>query len=281
MKIFSTMLILILLLMSNLYAQRPVSDPKHENHYSVETIETDDLVIEFKNAHSQHQFTIVNVNIKNKSSDYIYFKGSESKFKYAHGDYSPVGSLVSKIDFFIEPNGSASKTLKVSGDSKFHVEQLKLELSGFYRINPKGDKTLTAADFQLPASKNSFSAGDCNCSLEKSSQTTKETSAKFNCKYQGKDLLILDPTKLSVKVKKSPENIFANDNRKDKAEIIFPGGDYKFTAEFHIPGKTADMQFSVLDVVWNDTFVQAKMIPIKIPSVNFVFDDGMTLLKNQ
>ena len=59
------------------FAQYSEDYPKHENHYSVETIETSDVLIEFENAHSQQTFTTVKLKVTNKTSDYILYKSKK------------------------------------------------------------------------------------------------------------------------------------------------------------------------------------------------------------
>lgn len=278
MKCFRLLFVLFIGATTGIYAQRPSSDPKHENHYEVSAIETDDIKIVFKNAHSQMEFTLVELVITNKTNDYIYCKGSEAKFIYDHASYSPKGGLLSKINFAIEPMQTESKIFKVSGDNRFHVEKLKLELNCFYTISTKGSAT-PAPDFQLPAAKNSFVAGDCNCTLEGSKQTTSETASRFKCTYNGKKVMFVDPSKLSVKIKAGQE--FANNNKKNKGDILMPGDNISFTTIFNIPGQIADMQFSVLNINWNDTFKEASMVPMKLNAVDFVLNSGETLLKNK
>ena len=278
MKNLTTLLAVLCCIISTANAQLAPTDPKHENHYNVAPFENDEIKIDFKNAHSQQDFTLVELNITNKTSDYIYVKGAESKFIYDHGTYQPKGTMLSKINFTIDPLKTESKTFKVTGDNRFHVDKLKLELNGFYKVSAKGNP-VKVDNFQLPASKNSFTAGECNCTLEKSKQTTKQTDAEFKCVYMGKKVVFVDPTKLSVKLKDGQE--FANNNHKDKMEVLMPGDDIKFTAVFNIPGKIADMQFSVLNINWNDTFSESEMVPVKAATVDFVFDEGVTLLKNK
>src|SRR5687768_9204700 len=134
MKHYLLLSALLLGFQLQLSAQRSPSDPKHENHYEVAPFENEEVKITFKNAHSQQEFTLVELNITNKTNDYIYFKGSEAVFINEHGTYKPKGNILSRIDFSIEPLQSESKTLKVAGDNRFHVDKLKLELNGFYRI---------------------------------------------------------------------------------------------------------------------------------------------------
>ncbi len=278
MKNFSLLTVLFIFSVSLVVAQRPPSDPKHENHYEVAPIENDDLKITFKNAHSQQEFTLVEMTITNKTSDFLYCKGNEAKFIYDHGTFNPKGNLLSRINFSIPPMETVSKTFKVTGDTKFHVEKLQLDLNCFYKISSKGE-ILKAPDFQLPAAKNSFTAGDCKCTLEKEKQATQESAAKFKCSYSGKKVAFIDPSKLSVKLKDGQE--FANSNRKDKGDILMPGDDITFTAIFIIPGKIADMQFTVMNISWNETFMESGMTPVKVGTVDFVLDSGVTLLKNK
>lgn len=261
------------------FAQRKVTDPKHENHYSVKTIETPELTIEFSNAHSQQVFTLVKLKITNKTNDFILYKSTESIFKYAFGDVKVEGGgLLSSATFYIEPKGSETKTLKVNGKQNFHVDNLKLELNGFYRVSATGT-VISAPNFQLPAAKNSFTAGPFECNLIKVKQETSETAAKFGCVYKGDNIAIVDPTKLNVLTKSDQK--YANDNRSDKAKLLSPKDDYKFAAAFHIEGKILDMQFATMFIEWNDTFSETKAIPLSSGTADFVLNPEETLLKNK
>ncbi len=260
------------------FAQRKPSDPKHENHYVVKAIVNDDYAIEFVDAQSQQEFSLVKITITNKTVDYLYFKGTDSKFIYDFGTVSPTGGLLNRIDFFIKPNDHETKTLKVTGGKNFHVDKLKLDLNCLYKVAINGKK-LKTPDFQLPASKNTFTTGDFHVSLEKSKQTTKETSAEFKCTYTGKEIGLVNPAQLSVKLKDGQE--FANNGSKDKIEILRPGDDCKFYAVFNIPRKIADMQFTVLTINWNDTFGESALKLLKVPSSELTLDESLTLLKNK
>ena len=248
-------------------------DPRHENHYKkIAPVQTDELTIEFSNAHSQADFTLVKAKITNKTSDYIFFEPSEVVFKYEHGEFSPKSGIVK-----IKPKGSKSKTLKVTGDNRFHVESLSIALKGFYRISVKG-KVQEAPDFRLPAEQNTFTAGNFECNLLKVSQETQKTAAQFQYTYNGDKVGIVDPSKLVVRIENGTE--YANANRKSKINLLEPGDSKKFTAWFLIPGKILDMQFATMYIVWKDTFIESSKIPISTPSVNFVLDPGLTEGKN-
>lgn len=248
-------------------------DPKHENHYrDVPTIETDELSVDLLDAHSQMGFTLLRAKITNKTSDYIIFKTGEVVFKYEHGEYKPKSKMV-----IIEPKGHTSKTLKVTGDDKFHVESLTLVLNGFYILSSTG-VTQDAPDFQLPPSVNDFSAGPFNCKLNKIKKETQETIAQFKCDYQGDHMGLVNPSKLVVRTEDGRE--YANVKRKAETKVLEQGDDIKFNAWFKIPGKIVDMQFANMIIVWKNTFIESKLQPLKLPKVDLVFDPGKTGGKN-
>ncbi|MCR6643042.1 MAG: hypothetical protein NVV82_29635 [Sporocytophaga sp.] len=266
-------------LITTLQAQRKPSDPKHENHYKVEPLDTDVLHIEFIDAHSQQAFTQVKLKITNKTEDFIYFKGNEPTFKYEFGEeHASGGGMFQGMNMVIDPKATETKTLKVSGGQNFHVEKLTLILDGFYRISSEGKK-LSAPDFQLPASKNDFQAGGFTCNLEKIKKETKETSVHFKCNYTGSDVGKIEANKLVLKTESGQE--FANENRKNKVDLVLPGEHGKIVGVWHIPAKTADMQFATMDIVWKDTFTESKMKPLKVGDVKFVLDPGLTDAKNK
>ena len=260
-------------------AQRKPSDPKHENHYKVEPIDTDVLHIEFIDAHSQQAFTQVKLKITNKTEDFIYFKGNEPTFKYEFGEeHASGGGMFQSMNMVIDPKATETKILKVSGGKNFHVEKLTLILDGFYRISSEGKK-LNAPDFQIPASKNEFQVGDFTCNLEKMKKETKETAVHFKCNYNGSDVGKIEANKLVLLPGNGQE--FANENRKNEVELVLPGESAKIVGVWHIPGKTVDMQFATMNIVWKDTFTESKMKPIKVGDAKFVLDPGVTEAKNK
>lgn len=255
------------------YSQDKKVDPTHENHYKdIPTIETNELSIDLFDAHSQMGFTLVKAKITNKTSDYIVVKTGEIIFVYEHGSYNPKADMV-----IIKPKGRKSKTFKVSGDDKFHVKSLSLELKGFYRL-PVDGEIQEAPDFQLPASTNDFTAGKYKCNLLKIKQETQETIAQFKCVYNGDNMGLLDPSKLVVKTEDGRE--YANVIKKSKVKIMQGGDKDKFNAMFKIPGKIVDMQFATMHIVWKDTFMESKLEPLKVAKIDLTFDPGKTAGKN-
>jgi hypothetical protein len=269
----------LLLASTQIYAQRKVTDPKHENHYAVQPIETDEVSVSFTDSHSQQEFTATKIKVANKTNDYILFKTNEATFKYEFGDFHPsVGGFFRSAKMTVLPKDSDTRVLKVTGGKNFHVENLTLDLSGFYRVAAEG-KTQAAEDFKLPASVNEFKAGNFKCSLEKIKKETKETEVFFKCTYQGNDVGIVDATRITLKTENGQE--YANDNKRAKIELLVPGEEITISAAYHVPGKVTDMQFANMLLVWKNTFMESKIVPITVGTASFTLDPGMTEAKNK
>lgn len=267
---------LLFLSLVNGYAQTS-QNKNHENHYkAIEIIETNDFKMEFSNAHSQTAFSLVKIKMTNKSNDYLEINPSMISFKYTHGSYNPTGK-----PFLIAPHKSNTKTFKVTGDSDFHVDNLEIILTGFRKIPLKGS-IIEVDQFQLPASNNNFEVNGLICSLSKSSQETKETSAKFECVNGTGKLLIVSPSKLAATSEKTTP--YANDAGKAKMKMMLveEGEEFKLVTVFHIPGKLADMQFTTLMIDWRDTFISTQKTDIDFNKVlSLEIDPGLTAGKNK
>jgi len=248
-------------------------DPKHENHYKqIETIENDFYKIEFSDAHSQQAFSLVKVRITNKTDDYLFFEPSECTFKYDFGTFIPKGKRQ-----IIKPNKSNSKVLKVTGKQNFHVEHLEIEINGLYLVPVKGE-LVEIEKFQLPAAKNSVSAGGFELNLIDTKQQTDETLAKFKCTFKGTEIGLLDPSKIVITTEKG---VWANESRKSKSILMEKGDSKKFTAEFRIPGKILDMQFATMHMDWKDAFQITKKQKLEASSHQLTIDPGLTHGKNK
>lgn len=254
-------------------------DPRHEIHYRAINIDNDDLKIEFENAHSQQVFTHVKLVVTNKTTDFILVKTSEILFKYDFGEYHPdAKGLFSGENLLLGPGEKGARTLKVTGSADFHVEKLTVQLKGFYAIASSGIVE-GLHDFQLPPATNVVVSEKLSCSLERIKKETKETEASFNCQYTGKNAIIVNPSKISLKLENG--KVFANDNRKTKPSLLFPNEEDKLTVSFHVPAKIVDMQFANMLLQWNDTFTESKPKPVSISDVNLLIDPGLTDGKNR
>ncbi len=249
-------------------------DPKHENHFKTDeaSFEIEEVKVEISGAHAQREFVTMKVKLQNPGNDYIFFHRHEVVFHLEHGDFQPQGGKAKK-PVVIEPGGKASKTLKVKGEDGFHVNEFELEIRGLARASTSGE-TQEAADFQLPASRNDFKAGDLACKLKTLSQETKETKAVFECRNSGKNIAFVDPSLLAVRIENGQE--YANDHKKAKRKVLKPGSSTSFTATFHIHPRVVDMQFATMHILWRDTFSSSSLEPLEPETVEFELDSAKT-----
>jgi len=271
-----TLLLTVLLITTNVVNAQKI-DPKHENHFKqLEPINTDEYTLTFSNAHAQMEFCLFSLKITNNTNDFLIFKREETTFNFEFGTIT-----LQKKEFLIKPNGSKKKTLKVDGDTKFHVENCNVNLDGFYIVPIKGTVD-EMEDFQVPASKNSVSSGSFDVKLnpKKTYLKTQESVLLFEATYKGNEIGLVDPSKIVIKVN-GTEKEYANDNAKSEIVMLKKGEKIKFKASFHIPGRIADMQFANMTLLWKDTFVETKAKKLKGQKVDFVLDPGLTNGKNK
>lgn len=248
-------------------------DPAHEIHYrQLDAIQTDEYKLEIINAHSQIEFTHFKLKITNKTKDYLIYKPSEVVFKYDQGDFKFAGK-----DVIIPPKKSVSKPLRLTGESNFHVEKLSVSVDCFYRL-PTDKEVISAPDFDLPASKNDFDAGNFKVTLKKLSKETNKTEAQFLVSYMGNDYGILATARAVVKLEDGQE--FATVGSKNKSKVLNPGDKKKMVLVYQVSPKVIDMQFANMKIVWKNTFVESKAVKVAGQTLNFIIDPGLTEGKN-
>lgn len=255
-------------------------DPeKHENWFeAVDPLESNDIKITLRGVHAQMQFVQIKAKIENEGDQYVFVQKEKSAFVLPEGNELAHGGKESK-PLLIAPGKSVSHTWKIkAGDGQnFHVDSFTFAPGGFQVASTQGD-SFPAEDFQLPAAKNAFQAGDFHCKLDGVSQETKETKAVFSCTWKGDGAGFVDPSMLSVRIPSG--DLFANVDRKAKKQMVEPGDTVKFNAVAKIPRKTVDMQFAKLFVVWNETFSSAPFQVVQFDAIDFELDPQKTAEAN-
>lgn len=237
---------------------------------------TDDVKIELKNVVAQKELAKFAIKVMNDGSDIILFKPSESTFKFAFGDFHPV-----EKELVISPSKNKMKTFSVLGSDQFRQTQFSYETAGFSRV-PVDGTVASAEDFQLPASRNNFQAGEFSVVLKSYKATTDEAKAVFEVTYNGDKIGLVNGANLSVRAKRNKsedEVVFANDNKNSDIELLRKGDKAKFDAVFHIEGRIVDMQFATMYIVWNNTFVESEALPLEAGSIPITWDEALTNAK--
>ena len=239
-------------------------------------IDVTDYTLEVKNPVAQADHCKMALKIANTSNDFILYKSLETTFNYSFGTPHPDNKPI-----LVKPNDSKTRTLTVNGGDKFLQKTFTVEVGGVYKI-PVDGTTTEVPNFQLPASTNSVTSGNFKIELKKYSASTKEAKAEFEVTYLGNEVALVNPANLSVKAKrnKSEEEVtYANDDKKGEAEILRKGEKVTVTAVFHIPGKIVDMQFAVMHILWNNTFVETSEVLLPVQTFTFEMDEALTTEK--
>lgn len=257
---------------TSLFAQE-VAGFERVYYANPEPVELEDVTFIFKNPVAQFDHCKVGLTIENNSSDFFLYDSEKSTFTYDFGVKSP-----SVKAFYIDPTKSKTKTLLVKGTEQYLQRGFDVTIDGLVRIPSEG-KTQTAPNFQLPAAVNTFTEGNFKVNLLKYGASTKEAKAIFEVTYTGDDVAVINEANLSVTAERKKSNetvIYANDNKKSSPTLLHKGESAKITAVFHIPGKIVDMQFAQMNVIWNNTFVESKEIPITPIVVKFEMDEALS-----
>ena len=242
-------------------------------YFDPDPIEEGDYNFNAKNVVAEASLSKFALTIENNSSDFLLYTPKESAFKYSAGEKS-----VDLKPYFIDPGKKKTKTIKADGGDQFRQKNFSFDLGGLYQIPSNGNIT-EAPEFQLPANKNSFTVGNFKVNLRKYDASTREAKAAFEVTYTGDDFAIINPANLSVKAKHKKtgdELMYANDDSKADQVILQKGEKTKFNAVFHIEGRIVDMQFAIMFIQWNDTFVETKAELLDTITFDFEMNEALT-----
>ncbi|MCB9170869.1 MAG: hypothetical protein H6597_08255 [Flavobacteriales bacterium] len=258
-----------LLAFSTAQAQDKPYKPDHRFAYSDVTVEDEHVQIEMKDVLAEIGFCKFRFKVTNKTGDFIFVDPGKFKVNMDGKTYG-----FGEKPFMLKPHDDAARTLNLQGGSDYHKESWSIDFAdGFAMASSKGN-AVAPGEFTLPPAINSITAGPFTIELRDRDQITKRTTAKFNVKYGGSGVGIVDPARISVKIPAG--QVYANANSKAKPMLLSTGDDDNFDLVAEIPGRIADMQFTTLTVVWNDAFVESRKEPISAPGASFSVDQVRT-----
>jgi hypothetical protein len=253
-------------------------DEKTKVFYKEMAIETDDYKVYILDAVSAINYTKFRMKVFNKTNDYIIIRPNEIIYSADGQTITGSGKMFTGGDkmFVIPPNEESNKTIEFKGD-KMQKDKYTIQLNGVYKVAANG-KIIEAPIFELPASKNEFEAGSFTCTLKSSKLETDKSFVKFDCKYLGDGIAILDPYKCSAIMDNGKEN--AN-TKKYTGSLLEKGQNEDFLVSFdEIPG-AGDMQKKGFKIKWNNTFRESKIMKLKDAAIEVLKDDAKTAEKNK
>ena len=240
-----------------------------EIFYKDITLETEDFTATTNNGFSDKEATKFKLKIANKTNDILMYKPEESTFKAEGKEAKPKEKAL-----FVYPAESDHRVVNlVSPD--FLVTNYSFVMGGVYKISTGGPIS-EAADFKLPAAANEFAAGGFNCTLSSLTKETDKTEAKFECRYTGSKIGVINPGKAVVKMPDGTE--IANEKKSSTPIILTKGKSEKITFKWNRMegGKSTDMQKVNLLILFKGTFTETDAVKLKEETLNFELDPSVT-----
>jgi hypothetical protein len=253
-------------------------DEKTKIFYKEMTIETDDYKVYILDIVSTAGYSKFRMKVFNKTNDYIMIRPNEIVYNADGQTITGSGKMFTGGDkmFVIPPNEESNKTIEFKGE-KMQKDKFTVELKGVYKVAATG-KIIEAPLFELPASKNEFEAGPFICTLKNSKVATDQSYAKFDCKYLGDGIAILDPYKCAAIMDNGKENANV---KKYSGSLLEKGQNEDFSVIFNEIAGAGDMQKKGLKIKWNNTFRESKIMKLKDASIDVLKDDAKTAEKNK
>lgn len=213
--------------------------------------------------------------VKNNTGDYILMKTDDIVFKANGKELKNM-----EKDLLIGPNDDDYRVIDIKGGD-LQVENFSLEVKGLSKVPAKA-KSEDAENFKLPVAKNEFDAGPFHVLQLKNEKKTDLVAVKFTATYNGAKIGIVNPGQASLLTPKGTE--FANMGTKGQRKpfLLKKGQEDNFTLYWRdIPVSNGDMQFANVEVIWNDTYVEANPEAIPAATVDVAMDAGLTDAKNR
>lgn len=170
------------------------------------------------------------------------------------------------------PTDTDSKVINFKG-SDFQQPNLTYELNGVYRISTTS-AVINTPDFSLPASNNEFKTGNFTCNMLLLSKETEKTSVRFECRYNGDKVGVIQPVRASIKLPDGTE--VANSKTRTAPIVLMKGQSDKFNMVWNRMegGKATDMQKVKLMIVWNNTFIESESQKLPPLTLSFTLDEA-------
>jgi hypothetical protein len=250
-------------------AQKEKKEKKYKEIFYKDILnEYDDMTVSTNNGVSDKEMTKFKLKIVNKTNDVLLYKPEESTFKLAEKEVKPKEKWL-----FVYPGDSDFRVVNSIGPD-FLVPYAYV-MGGMYKVSTSG-KGIEVADFQLPASQNEFTAGNFSCSMTSLTKESDKTEVKFECKYTGDKVGVIQPGRAAVKLPDGTE--IANEKSKPQPIVLTKGKSEKITFKWNRMdgGKAQDMQKIKLMILFRNTFSEVEAEKLKEEILQFEIDENLS-----
>jgi hypothetical protein len=242
--------------------------PYKEILYKDITSEFGDYTASTNNGVSNKEMTKFKLKITNKTNDVLLYKPEESTFKLEGKETKP-----KEKQLFIYPTESDYRVVNAIGPD--YLTAYSYEIGGMYKISITG-KGIDVPEFQLPVSQNEFTAGGFSCTMSSLTKESDKTEVKFECKYIGDKIGIIQPGRAAVKLPDGTE--IANEKSKNHPIILMKGQSEKVTFKWNRMdgGRSQDMQKIKLLIMFRNTFSEVEAVKVNAETLKFEIDETLS-----
>jgi hypothetical protein len=246
--------------------------PYKEIFYKDILTEFDDMTVSTNNGISDKEMTKFKLKIVNKTNDILIFKPEESVIK-AGKEFKPKEKW-----FYVYASESDSKVVNAMGPD--FLMPYSYVMSGMYKVSTSG-KGIETPNFQLPASQNEFTSGPFTCTMLTLTKESDKTEVKFECKYTGDKVGVIQPGRSAVKLPDGTE--IANEKKSgllsnNNPIVLMKGKSEKVTFKWNRMegGRAQDMQKIKLEVLFRNTFSEVELEKMKDETIQFEIDETLS-----
>lgn len=250
-------------------AQKKEKEKKYKEIHYVDILnEFDDMSVSTNNGVSNKDMTKFKLKIVNKTNDILIYKPEESTIKLNEKEVKPKEKWL-----VIDPIDSDFRVVNVLGPD--FMTSYSYVLSGVYKVATNG-KGIVTPDFNLPPSQNEFTTGDFTCTMGSLTKETDKTEVKFDCRYTGDKIGIIQPGRAAVKMPDGTE--ISNEKSKSKPIMVMKGKSESVTLKWNRMegGKATDMQKIKLLILWRNTFSESDAVKVKDETIEFKIDEALS-----
>ena len=252
--------------------QKLAVDAGYRVFYKQASFETDDYKVYIEDGMSTNAWAKCKVRIFNKTNDFLVFKPTDLIFKIGNAEIAGTDKQV-----VVFPNDEATRVVDVKNkDSQY--DKITLEIKQMYRV-PANVAAIKVDDMNLPTKDSKeFSAGNFKCTLKSAAIKMDKTLLKFVCAYEGDQLGILMPSKITAEMPKGQSNPNVNNN---KGNLLEKGKIDDFFVEFREMKDAGNMQKEPFKLKWNNTFKESKSETIYGGKTTIEVDNAKSAEKNK
>ncbi len=257
------------------FAATVIEEQPEKIYYKEVILENGPVTITITDGVSTEAYIKFKLRVKNNTADYIFISTDNIVLKANGKEYKNL-----ERELLIAPNDEDSRVIDIKGGD-LRLDKFTLELKGFAKIQASSGE-IKAENFKLPIVKNDFTAGPFKVIQLKSTKKTDDVVVKFSVDYNGDDLGIVDPGKVSLLTPKGTE--FANmaSRGQRKPSVLKRGQNDTFIVLWKdIPVSNGDMQKVDIEILWHDCFRNSTAVPFSVTDAELVMDKILTDAKNK